>query len=242
MLFYLFTGWLLFAHTILQRFFTCCRKKKLLNCERVAKDGKPWPILSAHRGGSLERTENTLSAFKNAMSQGINMLECDVHMTRDEVVIVAHDSDLLRICGVSKSITDFTYEKLPPIAKEFQLHFSQQSYKQRPDEDGKFTTLRQLFETAPDRIISIDVKGQSVGLPEKVDALVREFNREEITIWGSMIHKTHMTLARLNPQVPRFFSGLECLIVYFLHYLGLLWLYPLPSDAFMVPLATYRRL
>jgi glycerophosphoryl diester phosphodiesterase len=215
MILYLLAGWLVFAHTVLLTVFTCLKhKKKRLNLGKLGIDTSDnarngiWPILSAHRGGSKERTENTLSAFNHAISLGINLLECDVHLTKDGVVIVAHDSDLLRICGVPGNITDYEYADLPPIAKEFPLHFWSDTYKMRPEEDGKFTTLRELFEAAPDRLISIDLKGSSEGLSRKVDSLVREFKREDITIWGSMKHSLHKTLPTLNPETPRFFSGL----------------------------------
>ncbi|TNV76939.1 hypothetical protein FGO68_gene11787 [Halteria grandinella] len=247
MLLYFLAGWLVFAHTVLLNLFICCKsKKKRLNLARLGIDTQKWkgvwPIQSAHRGGSKERTENTLSAFRHAMSLGVNLLECDVHMTKDGVVIVAHDSDLLRICGVVGSITDYNYADLPPIAKEFSLHFWFDTYKMRPEEDGKFTTLRELFEAAPDRLISIDLKGSSEGLSSKVDSLIREFNREDITIWGSMKYSLHKTLPTLNNNTPRFFSGFECFLIYTLYYMGLVWLYPMKSDVFMVPIATTSKM
>jgi hypothetical protein len=39
------------------------------------------------------------------------------------------------------------------------LHFSNDEYALLPEEDGKFTTLRELFELAPNKLISIDIKG-----------------------------------------------------------------------------------
>ena len=83
--------------------FTCLKRKRKLNLDSVIgekRKNKIWPILSAHRGGSFERTENTLSAFKHAINLGINLLECDVHLTKDGIVVVAHDADLVRLCGV----------------------------------------------------------------------------------------------------------------------------------------------
>ena len=48
----------------------------------------------AHRGASVERLENTLSAFKLAMDRGADAVELDVHLTRDGVVVVHHDEDV----------------------------------------------------------------------------------------------------------------------------------------------------
>jgi glycerophosphoryl diester phosphodiesterase len=56
--------------------------------------------LYAHRGASAERPENTLPAFQRAVDLGCHALELDVHLTRDGQLIVAHDDDAARTCGV----------------------------------------------------------------------------------------------------------------------------------------------
>jgi glycerophosphoryl diester phosphodiesterase len=47
--------------------------------------------LYAHRGAAAERPENTLPAFARAIEIGVDALELDVHVTRDNRLIVAHD-------------------------------------------------------------------------------------------------------------------------------------------------------
>lgn len=42
-----------------------------------------WELNGAHRGGGTERAENTVAAFKNAMSKGLNFMECDVFLSKD---------------------------------------------------------------------------------------------------------------------------------------------------------------
>ena len=49
--------------------------------------------LYAHRGAAAERPENTLPAFERAIEIGVDALELDVHVTRDDELIVAHDED-----------------------------------------------------------------------------------------------------------------------------------------------------
>jgi glycerophosphoryl diester phosphodiesterase len=55
--------------------------------------------LYAHRGASAERPENTLPAFERAVEVGIDALEMDVHVTRDNQLVVAHDETAARTCG-----------------------------------------------------------------------------------------------------------------------------------------------
>jgi glycerophosphoryl diester phosphodiesterase len=56
--------------------------------------------LYAHRGASTERPENTLPAFERAVELGVDALEMDVHMTRDDQLIVTHDPDARRMAAV----------------------------------------------------------------------------------------------------------------------------------------------
>ncbi|MDA9427243.1 glycerophosphodiester phosphodiesterase [Bradyrhizobium sp. CCBAU 53380] len=50
--------------------------------------------LEAHRGGRALRPENTLPAFANALSMGVDTLELDVGVTADGEVIVSHERGL----------------------------------------------------------------------------------------------------------------------------------------------------
>ncbi len=52
------------------------------------------PLVIAHRGASGERPENTLSAFQLAVDQRADMIETDLHLSRDGAIVVRHDPDL----------------------------------------------------------------------------------------------------------------------------------------------------
>jgi glycerophosphoryl diester phosphodiesterase len=48
----------------------------------------------AHRGANREAPENTIPAFEKALEIGVDGIELDVHVTRDNVPIVHHDAVL----------------------------------------------------------------------------------------------------------------------------------------------------
>jgi glycerophosphoryl diester phosphodiesterase len=77
----------------------------------------------AHRGARAYAPENTLAAFAKAKIFGCDMFELDVRMTKDGVVIVHHDENLLR-CTDAKSkfpernnynLADFTYKEIKQL-------------------------------------------------------------------------------------------------------------------------------
>ena len=66
----------------------------------------------AHRGlWNTERPENSLPAFRAAVESGYG-IETDVHLTRDDRLVVFHDDSLKRMCGVDRNIADCTLEEL----------------------------------------------------------------------------------------------------------------------------------
>ena len=68
----------------------------------------------AHRGlHSRDKSipENSLAAFERAASAGYGM-ELDVQLSRDGEVVVFHDDDLKRVCGVEAKVADLTLEEL----------------------------------------------------------------------------------------------------------------------------------
>lgn len=59
--------------------------------------------------------ENSMAAFRKAKELGYG-IELDVQLTKDHVIVVHHDYDLVRTCGVQKKICDLTYQELQKIS------------------------------------------------------------------------------------------------------------------------------
>lgn len=66
--------------------------------------------LQAHRGGAGLHPENTLEAFGGALTLGVSTLELDVHLTREDDVVVSHDPAL----ADARLIRRLTRADLPP--------------------------------------------------------------------------------------------------------------------------------
>ena len=69
----------------------------------------------AHRGGFFDNQkiyENTKEAFQIAIQKGL-AIELDVHVTKDEQVVVYHDDNLKRLMNVDATIEELRLEELP---------------------------------------------------------------------------------------------------------------------------------
>ena len=71
------------------------------------------PLIIAHRGASHLAPENTLTAFHLAKTLGADGFECDVQITRDRHLVVAHDYLTDLKTGVHGNIPDIDFDDLP---------------------------------------------------------------------------------------------------------------------------------
>src|SRR5580658_3438181 len=64
----------------------------------------PRILVHGHRGARARRPENTLPAFRYAIEQGVDVLELDVAVTKDNVAVVSHDPTInATICSGPKT-------------------------------------------------------------------------------------------------------------------------------------------
>ena len=144
----------------------------------------------AHRGLYNDViAENTLSAFNNAVNNGYS-IELDIQLTKDDKIIVFHDTDLKRIFGTDKKVCDCDHselsgykigkleEKIPSLSEVFSLV------------DGKVPILIELKENG--RNIPIGPKVMELLLNYKGEYMVQSFYYKQI-VW----FKNNM------PSVPR---------------------------------------
>ena len=59
-----------------------------------------------HRGARAMRPENTLPAFEYAIKAGVDVLELDMAVTKDNVIVVSHDQRLREHVDVSYHLDD----------------------------------------------------------------------------------------------------------------------------------------
>jgi glycerophosphoryl diester phosphodiesterase len=66
----------------------------------------------AHRGSSLAFAENTRAAFLQAVAEGADGIECDVHLTRDLEVVCLHDDTVDRTSTGTGDVAELTLREL----------------------------------------------------------------------------------------------------------------------------------
>jgi glycerophosphoryl diester phosphodiesterase len=73
------------------------------------------PLVIAHRGTPHEAPENTLRSFAQALQQGADVLETDLHMSKDGELVLFHDSTLERMTDGKGYLCDYDLAALKQL-------------------------------------------------------------------------------------------------------------------------------
>lgn len=160
------------------------------------------PLVMAHRGESGKIPENTMIAMDAAVGLGVDVLESDVRLTKDDQVVLFHDEDLRRTTGEEGTIRHYTLDEL--LNFDFGCNFT-------PDEGVTFpfrgkglkiVTLQEVFKKFPLMTFNLDIKDTFSAAPIELARLVSDMNRKQSVIIGSFHDKQLESFRALLPDVP----------------------------------------
>jgi glycerophosphoryl diester phosphodiesterase len=69
----------------------------------------------AHRGASADFPEHTMAAYHGAIEQGALGFECDIRVTKDEVLVLWHDANMKKEANNPAIIANSTYAEIKQI-------------------------------------------------------------------------------------------------------------------------------
>lgn len=193
----------------------------------------------AHRGGAAEGYENTIQAYKRAVDLGSQMLELDVHLSKDGQAVVVHDNNLKRLTGENLKVNQVHFDDLPLLKPKVPIDFlpgETFSDLSVSDKERKFPTLESVIKEFPNTQINIDIKEKNMKLIQEVNRIICEYKAEDRCVWGSFSGETTSLCYRTNPSIGLLFSAPRILLLVFLFYSGLLPFIPLRETHLEIPM------
>ena len=73
------------------------------------------PVTIAHQGGNKVYPDESLLAFTNAINMGIQVIEFDVHRTKDGIIVINHDQTIDRLTDGSGLIREMSWVELQQV-------------------------------------------------------------------------------------------------------------------------------
>jgi glycerophosphoryl diester phosphodiesterase len=154
-----------------------------------AHAANPWvvkhrPLNIAHQGGEDEFPSNTMFAFRTALAAGADMLELDVGVTKDNKVVVIHDTTVDGKTNGHGTVSSKTLRQIrkldaaywfAPRAKQHYSHtLPRRAYgfrgvatgRKRPPNgfkprDFRVPTLAEVLKAFPRTPINVEIKGRT---------------------------------------------------------------------------------
>ena len=112
--------------------------------------GRKKPYIIAHRGNKARCPENTLAAFKQAIDDGADILETDLHVTVDGEFVCIHDSTADRTTNGSGNVEQMTAAELRRFSA---------SYGKHEFESERVPLLSELIEIMPENMgLALELK------------------------------------------------------------------------------------
>jgi glycerophosphoryl diester phosphodiesterase len=176
-------------------------------------------VAISHRGEHLQRPENTMPAFIEAIRVGADFIEVDVQTTSDGKLVLSHDATVDRCTNGTGRVNSMTYEQIEALDA---------GIKKGPEYAGtKVPTFDQVLELARGKIgIYVDIKNASAedlvshivdhGMADHVVMYCKATMCKEIQDLNpklkvmpesNSVEHSHMLVDLLHPKVIAFGAG-----------------------------------
>ena len=141
-------------------------------------------LIGGHRGNPDEFPENTLASFASAIELGVQVIECDIHLTRDGRLAVIHDHTVDRTTNGKGLVGAKTMAEL----------------KQLDAGDGEqIPELVEVLELAKGQVgVAVEVKSLPVKYPGIEEKLLEALRASDMTGDSAAISFDHRVVRRVR--------------------------------------------
>jgi glycerophosphoryl diester phosphodiesterase len=148
------------------------RQQMATHFPALALPGKRKPYVMAHRGNKATCPENTLAAFRQALADGADIIETDLHLTADGVLVCIHDATVDRTTDGSGTVAGMTLAEL----KALSAGYGRPEFKAE-----RIPTLAELADLLPEDVaLALELKTDRFLEPGVCRQLIAELEQHQI--------------------------------------------------------------
>jgi glycerophosphoryl diester phosphodiesterase len=141
------------------------------------------PLIIAHQGGALLAPSNTLLAFEQAYNLGVDILEFDIHMTKDGHLVGIHDATVDRTTNGTGRVDSYTLEELQQLDAGYWFEDLDGNLSYR-GKGAYIPTVEEIFTQFPDIRMNIEIKdsyplGKASQIELKLWQLIQQYDMQD---------------------------------------------------------------
>ncbi len=137
-------------------------------------------LVLGHRGSPKKEIENTIRSFERALEDGADGVELDVHLSKDDYLVVSHDSNLKRVFGSNGIIENMTLDEIKGVSSDI-------------------PTLDEVFKALGPVYYDIEIKAEMDLDPKLIDKVSQ-------TLQSFPSFKEKIAVSSFNPLAMKKFS------------------------------------
>lgn len=170
---------------------------------------KNHPEVIAHRGGAGEWPAETKFAFTGAVKVGVDVLEMDVHLTKDQHLVLMHDEIVDATTNGRGPIRKFTLSQLKKLDAGYR--WTDDGGKTFPFRNKGITipALKEIFEAFPQVRMNIEMKSSGLSPVKALSDLIREHGMTDRVLVASLSDQLLEEFRKRSPGVATSMSAAE---------------------------------
>lgn len=158
------------------------------------------PLILAHQGGEKEWPSNTLHAFGEAYKLGVDVLDTDLHMTRDGVLVLIHDTTVDRTTDGTGAVAELDWAHLEKLDAAYRFTLDGKTFPWR-GQGIRIARLDETLDAFPHWRLQIEVKQAPPEIAKVLGDLLREKNAEDRVLLSCFDPVVTAALRRACPNV-----------------------------------------
>lgn len=191
-------------------------------------------LIIAHRGGRELAPENTLPAFRRALSAGADVLEMDIRRSADGHLVVIHDARIDRTTDGRGRVDSLTLAQLQALDAGFHWRDASGSLPHRGQGIG-IPLLEEVFRAFPGQRMLIEIKPDDSSMARDLCATMRAHDMVQRVIVASFHDQVLTAFRTACPEAATSASSREVTVYWILDLIRLAGLYKPEFQVLQVP-------
>ncbi|MBE4910617.1 glycerophosphodiester phosphodiesterase [Bacillus luteolus] len=129
------------------------------------------PLVIAHQGGEHLAPSSTMASFSVADELNVDVLEFDIHITKDGHLVTIHDNTVDRTTNGNGLVADLTLAEIQELDAGYYFKDLNGEYSYR-DKGVYIPTVEEVFQTFGDKRMVIEIKATNP--PESYDEIAQK--------------------------------------------------------------------